>query len=116
MMFGEIGSIFNLLKNLPKLKEEAEKMRSRLNTVVAEGEAGAGMVKAKANGAMEIVRIEITDEAMADRELLEGLVAAACSQALKKVQMQVGEETRKTLVSAGLPEGVNLPSGFPGLG
>jgi len=116
MMFGDIGAMFNLFKMLPKLKEEVEKMRSRTQQIVAEGEAGAGMVKVKANGAMEIVRVEITDEAMADKELLEGLVAAACSQALKKVQQQVAEETRKSLVSAGLPEGTNLPSGFPGLG
>lgn len=114
-MFGEIGSLLNVFKNLPKIKEEAERMRARLPQLVAEGESGAGMVKAKVNGLMEVIRIEISDEAAADKELLESLVASACTQAIKKAQQLAAEEARKLASVLGLPEGMQLPPGLPGL-
>lgn len=82
-----------------------EKMQQRLGQLVVEGEAGGGMVKAKANGRMELLSVSLSDEAMADkdREFLEDLIRAACNAALEKARAAVGEETSKLAGGLGLP-------------
>ena len=41
-MFKEIGQLAGLMRNLPKIKEEMERLQQRLGQLVAEGDAGAG--------------------------------------------------------------------------
>jgi len=110
-MFKEMGQLFNLMRNLPKLKEEAERLQQTLAQVTAEGDAGAGMVRVRINGKMEVLSCQISDEAMklGDREMLEDLIRSASNQALEKVRRLVAEETSKMATGLGLPTGVNLP-------
>lgn len=110
-MFKEIGQVASVLKNLPKIREEMERLQGRLGQVTAEGDAGGGMVKVRINGHMEIQRCTLSDEVMSmnDKELLEDLIAAATNQALQKVRQQVSEETSKMAAGLGLPAGMNLP-------
>jgi DNA-binding protein YbaB len=67
------------------------------------------MVRVRVNGRMEILAISISDEAMADKEVLEDLVKAATNQALEKLRRQVAEENAKVAISLGLPPGIPLP-------
>jgi nucleoid-associated protein EbfC len=108
-MFKELSQMAGLLKQLPKIKEEMEKLQQRLGQITAEGDAGAGMVKTKVNGKLELLSCTISDEALKDRELLEDLVIAAVNQALTKVRQQTAEETGKMASSFGLPSGLNIP-------
>jgi DNA-binding YbaB/EbfC family protein len=108
-MFKGMGAMAGLLKNLPKLREEMEQLQKRMGEIIVEGDAGAGMVKVKCNGRMEITAVTINDEAMKDRELLEDLLRAAVNQALQKAKQQVAEETSKMAVGMGLPPGMGLP-------
>ncbi len=104
-MFKEIGLFTKLLGALPKMKEEAEKMQQRLGQIVVEGDAGGGMVKATVNGRLELLRLDISQEAYQgeDREFLEDLIRGAVNQALDKARAQVGEETGKLAGQLGLP-------------
>ena len=113
-MFGQIGQMVSALKNLPKLKAQMDEFQKKLGEITAEGNAGGGLVTAKANGRMEILACRITEDAMKlqDREMLEDLIAAAVNQALAKVREQVAEETGKIAANLGLPAG----TGLPGLG
>src|SRR5690348_639143 len=99
------------MKNLPHLKEEAERMRERLEHISAEGDAGAGMVKVRVNGRMIVLACTLSPEALAlnDREMLEDLIKAATNQALDKARQAFGEETSKFMGGMGLPPGLNLP-------
>jgi hypothetical protein len=110
-MFKEIGQIFSMLKNLPKMRAEMEGLQQKLAQINAEGDAGGGMVKARVNGQMELLSCKITDEALRqnDREMLEDLIRAAVNQALQKVRLLVAEETSKMATGLGLPAGMNLP-------
>lgn len=110
-MFKEIGQLASLMRNLPKLQQEAEQLKQKLARIVAEGAAGAGMVTARVNGHMEVLSCSISDEAMKmnDREMLEDLVKAAINQALQKSRQAVAEETSKMASGLGLPGGFNLP-------
>ncbi len=110
-MFKELGQVFGMMKNLPKIREEMDKLQARLSQLQAEGDAGGGMVKIRVNGHMEVQACAISDEALKanDKELLEDLIAAATNQALKKVRQLVAEETSKMAAGFGLPAGMNLP-------
>jgi DNA-binding YbaB/EbfC family protein len=108
-MFKELGAMLGVMKNLPKIKEEMEKLQGRLAQIQAEGDAGGGMVKVKVNGSMEVLACTISDEALRDKELLEDLIAGAMNQALKKARQLVADETSKMATGFGLPPGMNLP-------
>jgi DNA-binding YbaB/EbfC family protein len=108
-MFKQIGQLAGLLKNAPRIKEEMEKLQQRLGQITAEGDAGAGMVRIRVNGRMEMVGCQITEEALKlnDRELLEDLIKSATNQALEKARQLVAEETSKAAAGfgvSGLPD------------
>jgi DNA-binding YbaB/EbfC family protein len=113
-MFKEIGQFAGLLKQLPKIREEMDKLQQRLGEITAEGDAGAGMVRVKVNGKMEMLSCTISDELMQlnDREMLEDLIRAATNQAMERVRKSVQEETGKMASGFGLPAGMGLP-GMP---
>jgi DNA-binding YbaB/EbfC family protein len=110
-MFKEIGQMANLMKQLPRIKEEMEKLQQRLGTVSAEGDAGGGMVKITVNGRMEVISCSLSEEALGlkDRELLEDMIRAAVNQAIERVRKKSAEETQKMAAELGLPAGMNLP-------
>ena len=110
-MFGQLGQFASLMKNLPKIREEMEKFQGKVGSLTAEGDAGGGMVKAKVNGHMEVLRCEVSEELlkMNDREMLEDLIRAAINQAIQKVRQSVAEETSKMATGLGLPPGMGLP-------
>jgi DNA-binding YbaB/EbfC family protein len=113
--FKQLGQIASLLGSLPKLKEEMERFQQKLPTITAEGDAGAGMVKAKVNGKMEVLAVQLSEDAIkqGDREMLEDLIRAAVNQALERVRAAVAEETSKLASGMGLPPISGL--GLPGL-
>jgi len=112
-MFKGMGQFAGLLRNLPKLKEEMEQLQQRLGQVAAEGDAGAGMVKVRFNGRLEMTAVTLSEDAMKlnDCEMLEDLIKAAVNQGLAKARQQVAEETTKMTAGLGLslPGGMNLP-------
>lgn len=112
-MFKELGQIANVIKILPKMKEEMEKFQQRLGQITAEGDAGGGMVKVKVNGKFEMLACQLSAEALADREMLEDLIRSATNQAVEKVRQQTTDEAGKLASGLGLPPGMNLP-GMPG--
>jgi nucleoid-associated protein EbfC len=110
-MFKELGQIFGMARNLPKIKEEMEKLQQKLGQLIAEGDAGAGMVKVKVNGRLEVLSCALSDELLRlnDREMLEDMIRAATNQALQKARVLVAEETSKMATGLGLPAGMALP-------
>ena len=112
-MFKEIGQFASIMKNMGKIREEAERFQTKLGELHAEGSAGGDMVTVRANGRMEILSIKIAETApLQDREMLEDLICAATNQALTKVRELVNREAQTMATSLGLPPG----TGLPGLG
>jgi DNA-binding YbaB/EbfC family protein len=114
-VFKELGQIASLMKQLPKIKEGVERFQQSLGQITAEGDAGAGMVKVRINGRMEVLSCAISEECMKlnDREMLEDLIRAAFNQALERARRLVAEETSKMASDFGLPPGTNLPGVTP---
>jgi DNA-binding YbaB/EbfC family protein len=115
-MLKGIGQLAGLMGQLPRIREEMDRLQQRLPQLTAEGDAGAGMVKVRVNGRLEMVGCQLSDEVLkaGDREMLEDLIRAATNQAIAKVRELIGEETSKMATNLGLPPGVGLP-GVPGL-
>jgi hypothetical protein len=110
-MFKEMGQLFGLMRNLPKIKEEMERLQQNLGQIIAEGDAGAGMVRVRVNGKNEVLGVRISEEMLKpdERELLEDLIRAATNQALEKVRRLSAEETARMATGLGLPAGMNIP-------
>jgi DNA-binding YbaB/EbfC family protein len=110
-MFKEFGQLASMMKNLPKIREEMDKLQQRLGQITAEGDAGGGMIKVRVNGHQEVLSCTLSDEAvrLGDREMLEDLIRAAVNQGLQRARQAVAEETGKMAQGFGLPAGMNLP-------
>jgi DNA-binding YbaB/EbfC family protein len=110
----DFGQFAGLLRQLPRIKEEMERLQQRLGQLTAEGDAGGGMVHVRVNGRMEVLACTISEEAMRlnDREMLEDLIRAAVNQALERVREMAAAETTRMAAGFGLPPGTGLP-GMP---
>src|SRR5919204_1084246 len=111
----DLGQLAGLMKQLPRIREEMERMQQRLGQLTADGDAGAGMVRVRVNGRMEVLSCQLSDEALklGDREMLQDLIRAATNQALARARQLAAEEAGKMASGfSGLP-GLGLP-GMPG--
>jgi DNA-binding YbaB/EbfC family protein len=110
-MFEGLGQLANIMKALPRIREQAARLQERVGQIGVEGDAGAGMVKVKVNGRMELMACTISDELMKlnDREMLEDLIKSAVNQAMGRARQRVAEETQKMATDLGVPPGMELP-------
>src|SRR4051794_40163835 len=110
-MFEKLGQFAGLLTQLPKIRQEMEKLQQRLSQLTVEGDAGGGMVKVRVNGKFEVLACTLSEEALRgnDRELLEDLIKAAVNQAMQQARQLVAEETAKAAGGLGLPPGMGIP-------
>ncbi len=96
--------------------KQAQEMQARLQETQAElaalevsGESGAGLVQVTMNGRHEVKRINLDPSLMKeDKEIIEDLVAAACNDAVRRVEQAQADKMSE------LTGGIQLPFGqFP---
>ncbi len=78
----------DLLANKHKLTTQISDLRKQMEEHVVQGDAGAGGVKVTMNGLHEVIRVEIDQDLMDDKEVLEDLIAAALNDANRRVVRQ----------------------------
>lgn len=112
--------MFDMMGMMGKVKEMQAKMQEvqeGLTKITAEGEAGAGMVRAVANGKKQLISIEIDHMMMKedDREILQDLIVAAANAALRNAELLAADELKKSTEGL-LPNipGMDLNSMFGG--
>jgi DNA-binding YbaB/EbfC family protein len=91
----------NLGALLGGFQQKMQEMKDRMANARMVGEAGGGMVKVTLTGDNRVESVEIAEGAMEDRELLEDLVRAAMSEALRKVKDDLEANMRQ--LTGGLP-------------
>jgi DNA-binding YbaB/EbfC family protein len=111
---------FKNLANLPALLSKAREMQDRMKQLQEElaqkqvsADAGGGMVTAIVNGRLELVKLRIDREKLADPndlEMIEDLTVAAVSAAQRKAADMVQEEMSKVASDIGLPPGMLPPT------
>ena len=100
------GNLAQLMQQAQKMQADLKQAQADLAALEVQGEAGAGMVKVTLSGRHEVKAIQIDDDAMGDREMLEDLLVAAFNDAVNRLQSVSQEKL------AGLTGGLPLPSGF----
>lgn len=95
---------FELLKNMDKIKSQAEEMKAKVATIKCSGYAYGNMIEAVANGNMEIESLRIDPSIVKEenRSMLEVLVASAVNTALKNVKERVSQEAGQALSQYGI--------------
>ncbi|GAB6033985.1 YbaB/EbfC family nucleoid-associated protein [Galenea microaerophila] len=105
-MFGGKGGLGNLMKQAQEMQKNLKAAQDEIAKMEVTGEAGGGLVKVTMTGKHELVKVEIDDSLMDDKEMLEDLIAAAVNSAVRKVEEVSAEKM------GGLGEGLNLPGGM----
>jgi len=102
-----------LMRQAQQMGQRVSQMKQELARRVVTGTAGGGMVTVTANGAMQILSIEIESEVIdpAEADMLKDLVVAAVNQALTAARELVAEETRKLTGGMPIPGIENLLGG-----
>jgi nucleoid-associated protein EbfC len=93
--------MFDMMKMMGKMKEVQARMKEAQDNLVniqAQGESGAGMVKATVNGKKQLVALEVDPSLLKseDRIILQDLVVAAVNKANEEVDGLAKEAIRKS--------------------
>jgi DNA-binding YbaB/EbfC family protein len=81
-----------------ELQEKMNEAKQQLEKVTVEAEAGGGMVKVKANGKRQVMKIDLDQDVIdpEDKEMLEDLVVAGVNKALQKAEEAAQEKMQDT--------------------
>lgn len=105
-MFGGKGGLGNLMKQAQEMQKNMQAAQEEVANMEVTGESGGGLVKVVMTGKHELIKVDIDESLMDDKEMLEDLVAAAVNSAARRV-----DEVSKDKMG-GLTEGMDLPAGM----
>lgn len=93
--------MFDMMKMMGKMKEVQTRLKEAQDNLVklrAQGESGAGMVKATVNGKKQLVLLEIDPSLLKadDQAILQDLIVAAVNKAQDEADILAKEEMRKS--------------------
>ena len=102
-----------LMQQAAQMQEQMQRMQEDAKKETAEASVGGGMVEVTANGAGEVLAIEISRDAIdpADAEGLADLVLAGVNEALRSAHAAVEAKAQQMIGELGLGD-----LGLPGLG
>lgn len=102
------GGMGNIMKQAQMMQKRMKQMQEELEERRIEATAGGGMVKAVVSGKQQLISLTIDPKAVdpEDVEMLQDLVVAAVSEALKQSQKLAEEEMGK------ITGGLNIPGLF----
>jgi len=101
------GGMGELMRQASRMQRKIERRRKELEDEEFSAGAGNDMVTVTVNGAAQLVKIDVSDEALQeDMEMVKDLIVAASNAALTKAKEHVDAELEK--VTGGLK--------IPGLG
>lgn len=93
--------MFDMMKIMGQIKEAQSKIKAaqeNLVNITAEGESGAGMVRAVVNGKKQLLQLFIDPsiEGPDDTEMRKDLIIAAVNKAIEEVDIKAKEEMKET--------------------
>jgi DNA-binding YbaB/EbfC family protein len=102
------GGMGNIMKQAQMMQKRMEQLQQELESRRIEASAGGGMVTAVVSGKQQLISLTIDPKAVdpEDVEMLQDLVLAAVSEALKQSQLVAKEEMGK------ITGGMNIPGLF----
>ena len=102
------GKMSSILKQAQEMQKNMESIQEELGDLVVKSDIGGGMVTATANGRQEILKIEISKEALKEeKEMLEDLVVSSVNRVLKKSKDL--SQVKMNSVAGGMLSGLKIP-------
>ena len=96
--------------NMNQMMRQAQQMQEKLQQEIAQikvdASAGGGMVTMKMDGQKNLIAVKIDPEVAGDVEMLQDMILAAHSEALKQIEDQVKQKMGGMLGGMGLPPGL----------
>lgn len=86
--------MFNKLKQIKDLRDQAKKMQSALSGETVEGSADWGKVKVIMDGNMKVMSVVIEDSLIGNKPKLESVLAEATNDAIKKTHKVMMEKMK----------------------
>jgi len=83
-----------------------EKMQQEIALIKVDATAGGGMITVQMDGQKNLLSVKIDPEIAGDVEMLQDMIVAACSEAVKKVEAQIQQKMGGMLGGMGLPPGL----------
>ena len=96
--------------NMQQMMRQAQQMQEKLQQEIAqirvEATAGGGMVTVHMDGQKNVLGVKIDPEVAGDVEMLQDMIVAAHSEAMKKVEGLIQQKMGGMLGGMGLPPGL----------
>lgn len=89
--------MMKMMGQIKDVQAKVKKAQEELVHITAEGEAGAGMVKATVNGKKQVMKIDIDPSLLTekDKDMIQDLTVAAVNKAMEEVDGKAKEAMRK---------------------
>ena len=98
-----------IIKHASELQSRMKKVQSELDRQIVAGVAGGGLVRVEMNGRHDVSKVVIDECLMADRDVLQDLIAGAINDAVQKID----DVSQEKLVSLTQGLNVNMPFNWP---
>jgi nucleoid-associated protein EbfC len=93
----------NMQQMMRQAQQMQEKLQQEVTQIKVEATAGGGMVTVTMDGQKNLLAVKIDPEVAGDVEMLQDMVVAAVSEAVKKVDGLVKQKMGGMLGGMGLP-------------
>ncbi|MDR1309061.1 MAG: YbaB/EbfC family nucleoid-associated protein [Deltaproteobacteria bacterium] len=105
MSTDDSSQTLNIIKQAKLIQEKMTQLQKITNQKTVTASSGGGMVKVTANGAFQIVSMQIDRQIVNpdDIEMLSDLIISASNQALADAQAMISEEMSKLSSGFALP-------------
>lgn len=108
---GGLGDMAKMMKSAQEMQGKFMELQEELARIVVVGEAGAGLVKARATAKGEVTGLDIDPSVLvaSEKEVVEDLILAAIHDAQQKAKARTEQEMARLAEGMGLPPGIKLP-------
>ena len=108
---GGLGDMAKMMKAATEMQGKLAEMQEDLARIVVVGEAGAGLVKARATAKGEVTGLDIDPSILvaSEKEVVEDLILAAIHDAQLKAKSRSEQEMSRLAEAMGIPPGMKLP-------
>ena len=96
----------NMNQIMQQAQQMQNKMRQEVSAIRVEATAGGGMVAIKMDGDKNLLSVKIDPEVAGDVEMLQDMVLAAHSEAMKRVEDEIKQKMGNIMGGMGLPPGL----------
>lgn len=108
---GGLGDMAKMMKAATEMQGRIAEVQADLARIVVVGEAGAGLVKARATAKGDVTGLDIDPSILvaSEKEVVEDLILAAIHDAQDKAKARHEQEMTRLAESMGVPAGIKLP-------